>query len=93
MFTCADEIFWDFKNEIEAYQYIQNEKGKVLLNIELGNKDQILTNDKIKKLKEEFNQLYENIEIGIKIVEKIERTKRGKFKYLVQNINYEIFKK
>jgi len=93
LFTCADEIFWDFKNEIEAYQYIQNEKGKVLLNIELGNKEQILTNDKIKKLKEEFNRLYENIEIDIKIVEKIERTKRGKFKYLVQNINYEIFKK
>lgn len=84
-FTCSDEIFWNIKNKLDSYQYIQNEKGKVNINIKLK-KSSTLDKEEIETLKIKIQTLYENIIFEIKIVDNIPRSKRGKFKYLIQNI-------
>ena len=83
IFTCSDEPFWECKNKIEAYQYIQNKKGKVILKIiclfGYNNKDE-------EKIIEKLSNLYPRIKFEIKYVSEIKRTKRGKYKYLIQNM-------
>lgn len=86
LFTCADEPFWDFRVKVDAYQYIQNETGKCQLKI-VKSKKNLLTKSDEEKIKKELKRLYPNIEFYILYVENIERTKRGKYKYLIQNIN------
>lgn len=85
LFTWADEIFWNNKEKIEAYQYIQYEEGKVILKIK-KKIDSELFPEELDDLKNEFNRLYENISIKIEIVDEILRTSRGKYRFLIQNI-------
>ena len=85
LFTCADEPFWECKEKVEAYQYIQNEIGECELKIVKSNKLPLEQKDE-KNIKEELKRLYPNINFNIIYVNKIERTSRGKYRYLIQNI-------
>lgn len=85
LFTCADEPFWECKEKIEAYQYIQDEIGECELKIVKSNKLQLEQKDE-KNIKKELKRLYPNINFNIRYVNKIERTSRGKYRYLIQNI-------
>ena len=85
IFTCSDEPFWNCKEKVDAYQYVQNEVGRCQLKMVKFKKFLLTENDE-KEIKNELKRLYPNIEFYISYVENIERTKRGKYKYLVQNI-------
>jgi phenylacetate-CoA ligase len=74
---------WCIKQKIVAFQYIQNEPGRLLLNIQCFEK--ILDED-MKAIRKVFDSYYPGFEMEINIVDHIERTKRGKFKFLVQNL-------
>lgn len=82
-FTSSDDALWKVKNKIWAYQYIQHEPGKVILNIQW---DKQYNSDDIEIIQRDFKIFYPSLNIQIRNVENIERTKRGKFKYLIQNI-------
>lgn len=84
-FTCSDELFWNCKEKVDAYQYVQNEVGKCQLKI-VKSKKFLLTKSDEKEIMNELKRLYPNIEFYISYVGNIERTKRGKYKYLIQNI-------
>lgn len=84
-FTCSDELFWNCKEKIDAYQYVQNEIGKCQLKIVKSKKFSLTESDE-KEIMNELKKIYSNIEFYISYVEDIERTKRGKYKYLIQNI-------
>ena len=85
IFICSDEPFWNCKEKVDAYQYVQNEVGKCQLKI-VKSKKFLLTGNDEKEIINELKRLYPNIEFYISYVENIERTKRGKYKYLIQNI-------
>lgn len=78
-----DRPFWDIRDKLYAYQYIQNTPGKVLLNIHTKEK---LGSKEIEDIKKDFLKVYLKFEIEVKQVKYIPRTKSGKFRYLVQNI-------
>ncbi|MCI6152849.1 MAG: hypothetical protein MR673_06960 [Fusobacterium perfoetens] len=69
------------------FQILQNEYGKIDIIIE-GEKNLTLDNEKeiIRILKNVSNN---NLEVEIKYVKNIERTQRGKYKFLIQNIGKE----
>jgi len=79
-----DYPLWKVKYKISSFQYIQNEPGILLLNIQCFEK---LTDEDIKEIRAAFSSCYSEFELIIKIVEEIERTKRGKFKFIVQNLD------
>ncbi|MDU2663342.1 MAG: phenylacetate--CoA ligase family protein [Clostridium perfringens] len=83
IFTWADYPLWQCKDKIWSYQYIQNNPGEVELNIHFKDNNEIYD---LKKIEEAFKKYYKNIKININIVNNINRTKRGKFKYIIQNI-------
>jgi phenylacetate-CoA ligase len=86
--TWSDYPLWIVKQKISSYQYIQDEPGKLLLNIQCFEK---ITDEDIKAMMEVFYSYYLGFELEIKTVDHIERTKRGKFKFLVQNLDINIF--
>lgn len=85
-FIWADNALWRVNNKVFAYQYIQNKPGKVILNIELK-KD--FSSEDYEYIKQDFGRFYRDFDMKITIVKHIERTRQGKFKYLIQNINKE----
>jgi len=62
--------------------------GKMLLNIK--QKD-VLSNEEILNIEKEFNEIFLDIELKIKIVDDIPKGTNGKFRYLIQNIKNEMF--
>lgn len=82
-FIYHDVGMWSVKEKISAYQYIQNEPGRVRLNIQTKEE---FSPFEVNRVAKEFKQYYPNIEIEISFVPYIERTKSGKFKYIIQNI-------
>jgi phenylacetate-CoA ligase len=78
-----DRPFWNIRNDIYAYQYIQDVPGKVTVNVHAKND---LKKNQIEEIKKIFTETYFKFEIEIKQVDNIPRTRNGKFKYLVQNI-------
>lgn len=85
LFTWADEPFWSCKEKVDTYQYVQNEIGKCQLKI-VKSKENLLTQNDEEEIKKELKRLYPNIGFYISYVDNIKRTKRGKYKYLIQNI-------
>lgn len=82
-FTNHDEPFWELEG-ILAYQYIQQKKGELILRLQTEEnydsmKDQILL--------QEIKKIFINFEISIIHVDEIEKTERGKFKYLIQYLD------
>lgn len=85
LFTCADEIFWE-EEGITAYQYVQNEVGKISINIETDSK---FASDTLDRIRFSAKEMFSNFDIEIINVPKIEKTKAGKFRYLIQNLKIE----
>ena len=85
-FTCSVDALYTVKNKINAYQYVQSELGKVLLNIDVKNKFSI---SDIEDVKRTFLKFYPRFNIEIKFVDHIPRTKSGKFRFLVQKLPIE----
>lgn len=85
-FTCSDEVLWNVKDNINAYQYVQNEPGKVLLKIDAKKNFSISDIEKVQKT---FLEYYSRFVIEIKFVKNIPRTKSGKFRYLIQRLPIE----
>lgn len=82
-FISACDALFEIKDKILAYQYIQNEPGKVKLNIEgIG----LTECADINKVKNEFLRWYPSLELDVEAIEHIERTQSGKFRYLIQNL-------
>ena len=70
-------------SEIEKFQIIQNQKGKLIFCIKLYSEIKF----SYKTFQEKINQLFgDEIEIKVKMVKEIKNTKRGKYRYFVQNI-------
>lgn len=82
-FIYSDVALWSVKDKINAYQFVQSEPGKVLLNIDAKNKFSI---SDIESVKRTFWEHYSRFDIEIKFVENIPRTKSGKFRYLIQKL-------
>jgi len=82
-FTCSDEIFWTLPNKIIAYQYVQNEKGKLELKIEVK---ETLRGEEIRIIQKRFQERFIGFTVKLVEVDQIPRTKSGKFKYLQQNL-------
>ena len=78
-----DRPFWNIRDQIYAYQYIQDNPGEVLLKIHAKEK---LNSKQLDDIKKVFLKTYFKIDIKIEQVHYISRTKSGKFRYLLQNI-------
>ena len=85
-FIAHDYCLWNVKDIINAYQYVQNEPGKVLLNIDAKRK---FSNSDIESVKRIFMEFYSSFYIEINFVKNIPRTKSGKFRYLIQKLPIE----
>jgi phenylacetate-CoA ligase len=81
-----DRPFWKIRNDIYAYQYIQDTPGKVLVNVHAREK---LTDSQIEEICREFLEVHFKFEIDVQQVDHIPRTKSGKFRYLIQNIRIQ----
>jgi len=86
LITWSDEPLRNAQDRLNAYQYVQNEPGKVLLNIDAKNKFSI---SDVERVKRTFLDLYPKFDIEIKFVDHIPRTKSGKFRFLVQKLPIE----
>jgi phenylacetate-CoA ligase len=82
-FTCSDDALWNVKDKIFLYQYVQNEVGSVVLYIQC--KNEFTEADKECVIRD-FKKFYQKFDIELYFTEHIEKTKVGKFRYLVQNI-------
>lgn len=71
------------------YQFHQEEIGKVIIKIIIRDDKQFSINKMISNLSNKFDN---KVDIDVKIVDTIERTERGKFKYLIQKIKVEDYK-
>jgi phenylacetate-CoA ligase len=78
-----DRPFWEMKDQIYAYQYIQDKPGEIQLNVQAKEK---LTRQQIENIKSTFYRTYFKMALTVHQVDHIPRTNRGKFKYLIQNI-------
>lgn len=76
---------FSFFKDIARFQIIQNRIGKIHFVIESSYKVDNLKEEEI--IRTIRNATAYNLEVEINYVDKIERTNRGKYKFLVQNIN------
>ena len=81
-FTCSDEVFWNIDGII-AYQYLQREVGRLLIHLEVDNS---FINESIQNIQIEAEHMFYNCDVEVLIVDRIERTSSGKFRYFVQTI-------
>jgi phenylacetate-CoA ligase len=82
--TSSHFVLSHVKEKISSYQYIQNQPGKVILQIQCIKE---VLPEEVKKMRETFNLRYPGFELEVSEVHCIERTKRGKFKFLAQNLD------
>lgn len=81
-FTNNDDIFHDISG-ILAYQFVQNKPGELIINLQV---DSDYRSDVENEILYQASKIFVNFSICIKIVESIEKTQSGKFRYLVQNV-------
>lgn len=81
-FTCSDEVFWNVDGVV-AYQYLQHEYGKLLIHLEVNS---AFETESMQYIQAEAEQLFSNCEVKVSLVDGIERTTSGKFRYFVQAI-------
>ena len=79
-----DRPFWNIRDKVLAYQYIQDEPGKVFLQIHSKGG---LQPDELERIREIFHATYFKFDLKIKEVDHIPRSRSGKFRYLIQNID------
>lgn len=83
-FTCSDEVLWGIRGII-AYQYLQESVGVLILTLQVSDEFDMKSSDIIY---ERAKECFVNFEFYIRIVDCIERTKTGKFKYLIQSVRH-----
>ncbi len=81
-FTCSDEVFWASKG-VDAYQYVQKEYGKIILKLQVN---AYYSMEEETKIMDSLQKMFVNFEFELLYTSKIERTKSGKFRYLIQEI-------
>lgn len=79
-----NEGIWSLKHMIIACQYVQNEAGKVLLNIVANGR---LNNEDKLSIVEDFHKSHPTLDITLKEVDDIPKTNIGKYISLVQNLD------
>jgi phenylacetate-CoA ligase len=79
----SDGPLWDLPDRVDAYQYVQDEPGRVTLNLEAG---EGVTEASLDRIRRRFEKHYPRIAIEIREVDRIPRTERGKFRYVVQHL-------
>ncbi len=83
-FIFSDNVVWPVMEKINAYQYVQDFPGRVRLDIEpaagLGSRD-------LQAVKQEFYRWYPSMEVEVQVTAHIEKTKSGKFRYLIQRVS------
>jgi len=84
-----DHLFKDALN-VEAAQIIQNKIEEIILRLKINSKYSKI--DEAAIIKEARLRLGEEIKILFEYVEEIERTKNGKFKFIVSNLEKEKIK-
>ncbi|GAB6150666.1 phenylacetate--CoA ligase family protein [Clostridium novyi] len=75
---------FDVMGKIKNWQIEQNNMGKIVFRIEDNSNLKGISFDEIKRKIEQVTQ--NQIDVRIEIVKKINRTNRGKYKFLIQNI-------
>ena len=75
-------MFWGIEG-IEAYQYVQDEYGRLTL---LVQSEKPLSAELRKEIYEKARIIFQGFDIEIEQTNHIALTKSGKFRYLVQNI-------
>ena len=81
-FTCNDEVIWGIEG-IVAYQYVQQEKGKLELLLQV---DSSFEENRVAEIIARSEEIFMNCTIAIQFVNQIEKTMSGKFRYLIQNV-------
>lgn len=89
-FSTSYKALIPIMDKINAHQFIQNEPGKLNLNIEAKT---ALTAADIQTVKRSFQERFPLFDLNINTVNNIPRTANGKFRYFVQNISIEFQKK
>ena len=77
-------IFWEF-SWVKQFQIIQNELDKVVVRIVPNNKNKII-NDDLNRIKELILKRTESMQIVIELVDEIETTKAGKWKFIIKEV-------
>ncbi|UCH14159.1 MAG: phenylacetate--CoA ligase family protein [Bacteroidales bacterium] len=85
-FTCHDEPFYTIIKKINAYQFHQDKPGEIKVLIE---NIEPLDETELSKVKEELNDYYKDIAFTFETEKSIARTKSGKLKYLIQNLDLD----
>ena len=82
IFTCSDELLWGIDGVI-AYQYRQQEVGKLILCLQVNEQFTIPSIEKILGI---GKSIFVDFDLLVEIVDYIPKTSNGKFRYLIQNI-------
>ncbi|QDP41454.1 phenylacetate--CoA ligase family protein [Radiobacillus deserti] len=72
-------------DNVKHYQLFQHKVGEVI--IKIVKTDKFSDNDEIAILKEFMKKMGESIDFKVTYVSEIEKTQRGKYKYLIQKLN------
>ena len=88
--TALMHLHSDVFDNVKRFQFYQEKKGEIILRIVKA--DNYNTKDTEDINKELYKKLGPNIELKIEFVDEIPRTKRGKYKYLIQKIPIEFRK-
>jgi phenylacetate-CoA ligase len=81
--TTSDEPLYSVQDKINSYQYVQNEPGKLMLNLDIRNH---ITKIEIDNIKYSFLRQYPGFDLNISVVDHIKKTKSGKFRYFIQKM-------
>jgi phenylacetate-CoA ligase len=81
-----DRPFWEIRNDIYAYQYVQDVPGRITVNIHAR---EPLNDHQIEEIRRKFLEIHFKFDIDIQQVDYIPRTNSGKFCYLIQNIKLQ----
>lgn len=83
IFTCNDEVVWGIDG-IQAYQYEQYKRGELVLNLQVD--EAFDFNYSMPIIKSRLCVFFNGINTEIKIVDNISKTKSGKFRYFIQDV-------
>jgi phenylacetate-CoA ligase len=82
--TSCHYVLSNVKDKISSYQYVQNEPGKILLNIQIIEE---ITWEDMEYMVKRFSYQFPKLQLKINTVDHIERTKGGKFRFVIQNLD------
>jgi len=86
-FTRVQHLVGSVSHQVKECQFYQEIEGEIVLKIV---KKQLYTNRDTTAIKEKFSQMFGNeFNLTIRFVEKIPRTKRGKYQFLIQKLPIE----